>query len=131
MLEVICDMADHFKPEQVQARLAELGHSISLTTVYRNLPLLIEAGIIRRASIQESDAEGGAWYEHIWGQTHHDHLFCSRCGARVEFEYPAIDVLQQAVAREHGFVLERHHMELVGVCPACQPKSEHMTTEAP
>lgn len=101
-------------------RLHARGRRISLTTVYRNLPLLIEAGIIRRACLSEEKKGGGTSYEHIWGQEHHDHLVCAHCGLRVEFSYPAIDVLQEAVARSYGFKLERHHLELIGCCPDCQ-----------
>ncbi len=96
------------------------GKPVALTTVYRNLPLLVEAGIVRRASVEGAPDRGGVHYERVWNRPHHDHLVCSQCGRCVEFSYPAIEVLQEAVAQEHGFVLERHHMELVGVCGKCR-----------
>ena len=96
------------------------GHPVSLTTVYRNLSLLVEADIIRRADWQETGRQGGSYYERIWGRQHHDHLACSRCGKQVEFSYPAIDLLQDAVAKEYGFTLERHCLELIGICPECK-----------
>lgn len=101
--------------------MAEAGHHMALTTVYRNLPMLVAAGIIRRASIY--DAFRANSYEHVWGRAHHDHLVCSGCGTRVEFYYPALEVLQDAVASEHGFVLSNHHLELVGLCPQCRRRS--------
>jgi len=85
--------------------------------VYRNLALFIKAGILRRTSIAE---DSGAWYEHIWAQNHHDHLVCSRCGKRIEFSYQAIEILQEAVAKEYGFTLESHYLELIGLCPDCR-----------
>jgi Fur family ferric uptake transcriptional regulator len=63
-----------------------------------------------------------AWYERAWKDEHHDHLICTKCGKVVEFEYPAIDVLQEAVAGEHGFLLTDHHLELMGVCRECQAR---------
>jgi Fur family ferric uptake transcriptional regulator len=116
-------MEGHFRPETLVSMLHEKGHKVSLTTVYRNLSLLVQAGIIRRTDVQEIGRLGVTWYEHIWGHQHHDHLVCSSCGRRVEFSYPAIDVLQEAVAREHGFTMERHCLELVGVCPDCRQGS--------
>jgi len=104
--------------------LKEQRYNLSLVTVYRNLSLLVEAGIIRRVSVHEDAPSEGAWYEHVWGRSHHDHLVCMQCGRRVEFSYPAIDVLQEAVAREHGFTLERHYLELVGLCPECRSKKD-------
>ncbi len=113
-------MKDHFHADHLLKLLKDQGYALSLVTIYRNLALLIEAGIIRRAVVQEDTRSGGAWYEHTWGHEHHDHLVCSRCGTKREFVYPAIEVLQEAVAREHGFTLERHHLELVGICPECR-----------
>jgi Fur family transcriptional regulator, ferric uptake regulator len=122
LLETVCNMKGHFHADHLLKLLKDLGYNHSLVTIYRNLALLIEAGIIRRAVVQEDTRSGGAWYEHIWGREHHDHLVCSRCGRKVEFSYPAIEVLQEAVASEHGFTLERHHLELVGICPECRGK---------
>jgi Fur family ferric uptake transcriptional regulator len=120
LLQTICDYRGHFLPEDIAAEARHRGHPVSLTTVYRNLPLLIEAGIVRRATVGEGSDRGGVRYESVWNRAHHDHLTCSRCGRQVEFSYPAIEVLQGAVAQDHGFTLERHHLELIGVCPECQ-----------
>ncbi len=122
LLKIICDMKGHFHADHLLKLLREKGYNLSLVTIYRNLALLIEAGIIRRAIVQEDTRSGGAWYEHVWGREHHDHLVCSCCGHKVEFSYPAIEILQDAVAREHGFTLERHHLELIGLCPDCRSK---------
>lgn len=116
ILEAVCDMTGHFIPEDLAHALERRGRQVSLTTLYRNMPLLVEAGIVDQTCISEG---GPVRYERTVGQ-HHDHLICSRCGRKIEFSYPAIDVLQEEVARSHGFVLERHHLELIGVCPDCQ-----------
>ena len=122
LLKIICDTKDHFQPHDILMLLRKQGYNLSLTTVYRNVALLVQAGIICRATVQEAPRSGGVWYEHIWDHEHHDHLICSHCGKKVEFFYPAIDILQEAVAKEHGFTLERHHLELTGLCPDCQNK---------
>lgn len=113
-------MDGHFHPYQVVEILKDQGYTMSLTTVYRNLSLLVQSGIIRRTSVKEDAGIGGTFYEHIWDHEHHDHLICSRCGKTVEFTYSAIEILQEAVAKEHGFTLESHHLELTGVCPDCK-----------
>jgi Fur family ferric uptake transcriptional regulator len=110
-------MEGHFLPEDLARTLESRGYRVSLTTVYRNMPLLVEAGIVRRTCISEG---GAIRYERVLGSEHHDHLICSRCGLKIEFTYPAIDVLQEEVARSHGFELERHHLELIGLCPDCR-----------
>jgi len=119
LLRTLCSIDGHFDPEMLEQALLAQGYRVSLATVYRNISMLVRAGIIRRTDVEATAPSGGAQYEHVWGRTHHDHLICSRCGKSVEFRYPAIDVLQEAVAKEHGFKLERHSLELVGVCGDC------------
>jgi len=123
LLHIICASVGHFNPEEVAGLARSKGRPVSLTTVYRNLPLLIEAGIVRRATVGDGLDRAGVRYERVWNRTHHDHLTCERCGRVVEFSYPAIEILQDAVAREHGFLLERHHLELIGVCASCRRKA--------
>lgn len=120
LLRAICDYEGHFTPEDLQQSLAKSGKRIATTTIYRNLPALLGAGIIKRTTLQEEQSRGAATYEHVWGRPHHDHLLCEACAQKVEFEYDAIEVLQQEVARQHGFLLRAHHMELIGLCPKCQ-----------
>jgi len=98
---------------------------MAITTIYRNLPALEKAGIIRRTTISEEEANKAATYEHVWGRPHHDHLVCSQCGNKVEFNYEALEVLQNEVARKYGYKLISHHLELVGLCPACAAKADH------
>lgn len=120
ILKEICMSTGHFTPEELTEKLRESGQSVAITTIYRNLDLLLEAGILSKTDVGEAGRSQGARYEHVWGHAHHDHLLCSRCGARVEFSYPAIDALQEVVAKTHGFTLERHTLELIGCCPSCQ-----------
>ncbi len=116
ILQTICTFEGHFRAEDVAARLRRSGFPVSLVTVYRNLPLLERNGVIRRTCL----ARGAASYERTWQSRHHDHLICTRCGKVVEFEYRAIDVLQELAAADHGFLLTGHHLELLGLCPACR-----------
>lgn len=120
VLQAICDYGVHFTPEQLQKFLSDRGQPVAMTTIYRNLPALESAGIIRRTTFQEEQGLGASTYEHVWGRPHHDHLICGACGRKVEFHYDAIEVLQREVARKYGFELVKHHMELVGLCPECR-----------
>ena len=106
-----------------------MGRPTAVLPVNRTLPLLVEAGIVGRAC-REEEVGGAAVYEHVWGHPHHDHLVCMQCGKTVEFSYPAIEVLQDAVAREHGFELVRHHLELVGLCFDCRTQQTTATEAA-
>ncbi len=105
----------HYPIEDLIADLKSRGIRGSKATVYRTLPLLAEAGILQPA-IVAGDSQA---YETTFGQDHHDHLICARCGKVVEFGFEAFEILQKEVAGRYGFRLETHHHELVGTCPAC------------
>jgi len=122
LLRLVCEFSGHFDVDDVSQELGERGSSISKATVYRTLPLLERAGIIRRAGLEQAGQR--TQYEHIWGREHHDHLVCLNCGAEMEFSDPAIEVLQDAVAKRHDFILHSHHLDLVGLCSSCAATPE-------
>jgi Fur family ferric uptake transcriptional regulator len=124
LLKVSCELHTHFTTDLIQRKLAERGSPMAMTTIYRNLPALEKAGIIRRTTICEEGVNKAATYEHIWGRPHHDHLLCQDCGKKIEFNYDALEVLQNEVARQYGFRLLSHHLELVGLCPECTQRAD-------
>ena len=95
-----------------------VGHDAraSRATVYRGLPILIEAGILQPVLVSDEPRR----FELALGRRHHDHLLCRRCGRVVEFRSGAIEELQLRVAARHGFRLTSHVHELVGDCAACR-----------
>ncbi len=105
----------HYPIEDLIEDLKARGIRGSKATVYRTLPLLAAAGILRPA-IVAGDTKS---YETTFGEEHHDHLICGRCGKVVEFGFEAFEILQREVAGRYGFRLESHHHELIGTCPEC------------
>jgi Fur family ferric uptake transcriptional regulator len=118
IVEAALARSGHYPIEELIADLKARGIRGSKATVYRTLPLLAEAGILQPA-ILAGEARS---YETTFGQEHHDHLLCARCGKVVEFGYEPFEVMQREVASRHGFRLEAHHHELVGTCPECLAK---------
>ena len=103
-------------PEILDAR-----PDLAQSSVYRNLVVLEEAGIVHRVVGTDEFAR---WElaEDLTG--HHHHLICATCG-RVE-DIPASSGLERSVAaaaaeitRSTGFRTEHHRVDLVGVCRAC------------
>jgi Fur family ferric uptake transcriptional regulator len=126
IVEAALARSGHYPIEDLIADLKRLGIRGSKATVYRTLPLLAEAGIVKPA-IVAGDSKS---YETTWGADHHDHLVCGRCGKVVEFGFEAFEILQREVAGRYGFRLDNHHHELVSTCPDCLAK-EGGTPEAP
>lgn len=91
------------------------GDKVGLTTVYRHLQALAEAGEV---DVLRTD-DGEAVYRRCTGDEHHHHLVCRSCGATVEVSGPAVEAWAEAVAAEHGYADVSHTLEVFGTCPAC------------
>ncbi len=108
---------DHFTVDELFLSLRK-KRPISRASLYRTIPLLIEAGLISEV-FQDS---GQTRYEHTYGHEHHCHLRCLGCGEVVEFHEPSLHQLEERVAAEHGYQPNGHRLEVMGLCPACQKK---------
>jgi Fur family ferric uptake transcriptional regulator len=110
--------AGHFTAEELHATLRAQGSiDTHAATVYRVLPLLVEAGLIQEALLS---AGQGHRYERAFERDHHDHIICTSCKKVVEFEFEAFEVLQRDVSERLGFRLTGHVHELLGICKHCQ-----------
>jgi Fur family ferric uptake transcriptional regulator len=112
----------HFRPEDLVARLRSRGSRISRATVYRTLDLLVDTGLVRK----ETFRGGGAYYERaheVQGHGHHDHLFCTSCGAIFEFHDEEIEGLQKRVCSEFGFEPHSHSHQISGICRDCRRRA--------
>lgn len=107
--QVLSDALDHPDVEEVHRRAASRDPRISLSTVYRTVRLLEGARIIERHDF----GDGRARYEPA-GHGHHDHLINVKTGEVIEFKNEQIERLQESVARELGFDLIGHRLELFG-----------------
>ena len=109
-------MDGHVTVEEVVARARELDPRVSLATVYRTMKLLADSGLATARQF----GDGQTRYEAADGRAHHDHLICTSCGAIVEFANDRIEALQALIARQHGFEVEQHKLELYGRCQRCR-----------
>jgi len=120
------EATDHLSIEELltQARLKD--SRIGYATVYRTLKLLVEADLARHFQF----GDGVTRYEPALENEHHDHIICADCGVILEFENERIERLQREIAKQEGFILQHHKLELYGHCvrincprkPATPPK---------
>jgi Fur family ferric uptake transcriptional regulator len=91
------------------------GESVGLTTVYRHLQALADAGSV---DVLRTD-DGESVYRACVADDHHHHLVCRSCGATVEVTGPAVEAWAEAIATEHGYADVSHTLEVFGTCPTC------------
>lgn len=108
----------HLSTEELYLRIRKKHPNIGYATVYRTLKLFAESGIAEELNF----GDGQTRYEAVDGSEHHDHLVCTDCGTIFEFESPEIEALQEKVAKEHGFLIKSHRLELYGLCASCRDK---------
>lgn len=107
---VLSEADDHPDVEELYTRASKVDPNISIATVYRTVRLFEESGILERHDFRD----GRARYEEV-PEEHHDHLIDMRTGEVVEFRNDAIEKLQAEIARELGYKLVDHRLELYAV----------------
>jgi Fur family ferric uptake transcriptional regulator len=110
----------HIDAESIVAAVRGRGLSISRATVYRNLELLVEAGLAHKVRL----AGRRYLYEHLHAGQRHDHLACRRCGRMVEFVSPGITALLGEICRAHGYDARQNQLQILGLCRDCMGAAE-------
>lgn len=108
ILKVLDDSGDHPSVEAVYERAKKLDPSISIATVYRTLNLLDEMELIVRHEFKENFSR----YE--TNTDHHHHLIDLETGQVIEFQNEELEKLKVKIARDLGFDLVDHRLELYG-----------------
>lgn len=108
ILKVLGEAEDHPSVEDVYARAKGVDKSVSIATVYRTLSLLDELDLVIRHEFQE----GYSRYE--INDEHHHHLVDLETGKVIEFQSDSLEELKEKIARDLGYELVDHRLELYG-----------------
>lgn len=102
-------------------QILEASDGLAQSSIYRNLVVLEEAGVVTRIVTNDDFAR----YELAETLTeHHHHLICSSCGDVSDFSLgnhteSSLDKALHQVADATGFTIEAHRLDLVGTCADC------------
>src|SRR4029079_18999190 len=110
----------HFEADELLFKMKQGGAKISRATVYRTLELLVKSGLVRRVHLGEDHYH----YEHVAGNSHHDHLICTTCGGVIEFHDEQMEKRQLEVCAKKKFTPTFHNLQILGVCDSCRRKGE-------
>ncbi len=114
ILRQVQQSSDHPTADVIYRRVREIIPNISLGTVYRNLEVLVDKGIIRelRLCCHKRRFDGG--------MHRHYHVRCIKCGRVCDVSPQAIPDLDGLVQRRCNFEILAHDLEFEGLCPACK-----------
>lgn len=117
MVEHIFSQHDHFSADELYEDLKKQDLQVSRPTVYRTLPKLVDAGLLR--CLETGPIK---YYEHAYGYPHHYHLQCQKCNAMIEFESEEVERIVREIARNKSFQVSAHTFVIQGLCTKCNQK---------
>lgn len=118
----VADAIAHNAGPRTAAELYEaLRDEMPLSSLYRSLTVLAEAGVL----VRSHNASGVGHYELAeWLRGHHHHLVCLKCGEVQDVDLAAeserdLDFLAERIASGQGFRVSGHRLDVEGICGAC------------
>ena len=111
---LLADVDDFRTAQELHGLLRSRGERVGLTTVYRTLQTMADAG-----ELDVMRLPSGEQLFRQCSRGHHHHLVCRACGRTVEVAGPAVESWADRIASEHGFVDISHTVEVVGTCADC------------
>ena len=114
--EAVIAAHGHYSPEQIYASVRKRIPSISLATVYNNLRLFVEHGLLREVTPHASTLRVDGNLEP------HHHLVCSHCKSVQDIEGDFIDLKRISRQVPAGFDLTHPVVEVFGLCSRCRAK---------
>ncbi len=111
--EFLADRFDHPTAETIYLNVKKEFPNISLGTVYRNLSLLTNQGIIRKLST-------GIGPDRFDGNTSpHYHVLCTECGSVLDLDMENIDHINTLAGSQFDGEIYGHVTYFLGKCRNC------------
>ena len=98
----------HRECEEILESLNKKDVNVSRATVYRTLDILVKYNLARKMDI----GDGRIRYESKLDDPHHDHMICVESGKIVEFVSDEIELIQEKIAKKHGYKIIKHIHQL-------------------
>lgn len=113
ILQELKKSKEHLSADELYERVKKKMPRISLATVYRNLEILSEVGLIGKLEVS------GRQKRFDWDTSDHDHVHCVRCQRvdNLELDRTSIDVT--APESISGYRITGYRLEFSGLCAEC------------
>lgn len=116
VLEYLINSMTHPTADEIYKALEGKFPNMSVATVYNNLRVLKEIGLVRELTYGDSSSRFDC------NPTEHYHIICNECGKIVDFHYPSLDEIESLAEQVAGFDISHHRLELYGTCEECKSK---------
>lgn len=124
ILDILKNTGRHLSAEQIYREASKISSGTSLSTIYRNLELLVHIGLIWKFDAGDNKSR----YEIARrpGENHHHHLICKKCNtiidysASVDNEKDFIKIREKNLSTRYNFKIENHCIDFFGLCHKCR-----------
>lgn len=114
ILTYLLQTETHPTVDEIYRALEDRFPNMSVATVYNNLKVFLEAGLVRELAYGDGASRFDA------DMSDHYHAICEACGKIVDFEYPVLHDLEETAREKTEFIIKGHRMEVYGVCKECK-----------
>jgi Fur family peroxide stress response transcriptional regulator len=114
ILNYLMESMGHPTADEIYRALEPQFPSMSVATVYNNLKVFLEAGMVHELTYGDNSSRYDA------NVSDHYHIVCEKCGKIEDFSYPSLLDVEQFAAEETGFEVHGHRLELYGLCKSCR-----------
>lgn len=119
ILEYLYESMTHPTADEIYKALEGRFPNMSVATVYNNLRVFKEVGIVKELTYGDSSSR----FDSV--TTEHYHVICESCNKIVDFHYPGLNEVETLAEHVTGFKINNHRMEIYGTCSDCQGKVAH------
>jgi Fur family peroxide stress response transcriptional regulator len=119
ILEYMVDAMNHPTADDIYKALEHRFPNMSVATIYNNLKLFVEAGLVKELTYGDDSSRYDA------NVSDHYHVICTKCSTIVDFDHPRLEHIEEQAMAKTGFIINGHRMELYGLCPVCATAYRH------
>lgn len=112
--EELCKVRTHPTANDIYQLVRKRMPRISLGTVYRNLEMLSQAGIIKKLETAGTERR----YDGV--TENHYHIRCIECGRLEDIASAPLESINDAVREVSDYQILWHNIMFVGICPRCK-----------
>ncbi len=118
ILEELHKSKKHLSADELYERIKKRMPRLSLATVYRNLEILSEAGIINKLEVS------GRLKRFDYQVDHHHHIYCVNCNRVDNLEIQLHKFDHKAITDVNGYTITGCRLEVTGICPQCRKEDK-------
>ena len=116
ILDTVFATHEHFNVDGLYDQIRKKHKDVSRATIYRTIPLLVEASLIK----QSLRCLAKDHYEHTYGHDRHLHLICEKCGKIIEVESKEEESILNKLAKIYNFDIKEFNVGAKGLCKKCR-----------